>query len=65
MSPSTQLIQQAGLLAALGVLVLALVVVVLRLIALPLAAAVIVLDKGADLAAIPLSYSTSDWRSRR
>lgn len=66
MNPSTEtLIQQVGALTTLCVLLLTLTVVVLRLLALPLALAAIVLDKSADLAARPLTYSTSDWRLRR
>jgi hypothetical protein len=60
MTPSTQqMIQQAGALAVLVALLLSLTIVVLRLAALPLALAALALDRGADLAARPLSFSTT------
>jgi hypothetical protein len=63
MTPSTQqLIQQTGAFAVAAVLLLALVVVVLRLLALPLALAALILDKGADLAARPLTFSVTTRR---
>jgi hypothetical protein len=70
MTPSTQqMIQQAGALAVLVALLLSLTVVVLRLVALPLVLAVLVLDKAADLAARPLTFTaptpSADWRVRR
>lgn len=66
MNPSTEtLIQQVGALTTLCVLLLTLAVVVLRLFALPLALAAIVLDKSADLAARPLSYSPASSTGRR
>ncbi|GAA4630083.1 hypothetical protein GCM10023196_053980 [Actinoallomurus vinaceus] len=64
---TSQLIHQAGAVTVTWVLLLTLVVVVLRLLALPLVLAAMVLDKGAELAAIPLSVSTTspDRRYRR
>lgn len=54
--PTTQLIQQAGALTVAVALLLSLAVVLLRLAALPFAVAAVALDKGADLAARPLSF---------
>lgn len=66
MTPSThQMIQQAGVLAVAVALLLSLAVVVLRLAALPLAVAALALDRGADLAARPLSFSTASTTSAR
>ncbi|MEV5711263.1 hypothetical protein [Actinoallomurus sp. NPDC052274] len=64
---TSQLIQQSGAVAVTCVLLLTLVVVVLRLLALPLVLAAMVLDKGAEFAARPLTISTTspDWRYRR
>lgn len=60
MTPSTnQMIEQAGVVAVTVTLLLALVVVVLRLAAVPLAAAVTALDRGAALAARPLNFPTT------
>lgn len=64
--PATQeLIQQTGAIAVAVVLLLALAVIVLRLIALPLTLAAMVLDKSAELAARPLTFTTPDWRTRQ
>lgn len=52
---TTDLIQTAGILAVLLALVLTLTVTLLRLAALPLAGAALVLDHIANLAAAPLS----------
>jgi hypothetical protein len=67
MTPSThQMIQQAGALAVTVALLLTLTVALLRLAAVPLAVAAVVLDKGAELAARPLTFTASpDWRARR
>jgi hypothetical protein len=64
---TNQLIHQAGAATVTAVLLLTLLVVVLRLLALPLVLAAMVLDKGAELAALPLTISTTtpDWRARR
>lgn len=48
MTTTTQLIQGVGLLAVLAVLVVGLLVVLLRLAALPLAGAALALDHSAD-----------------
>lgn len=64
---TSQLIQQAGAVTVTLVLLLTLVVVVLRLLALPLALAALVLDKGAEIAAMPLrvpASTTPEWRRR-
>lgn len=52
---STDLIQSAGFLAILFALLLTLLVALLRLAALPLAGAVLVLDAAAAVAARPLT----------
>ena len=67
MTPSTQqMIQQAGTVAVVVMLLLTIAVAVLRLAAVPLALAAVALDKGADLAARPLTFTTSpDWRTHR
>ena len=65
-SSTHQMIRQAGALAVTVALLLTLAVVVLRLAAVPLALAVLALDKGAELAARPLTFTPSpDWRTRR
>jgi hypothetical protein len=66
MTPSTQqMIQQAGAVAVAVSLLLALTVVLLRLAALPLAVAATALDKGAELAARPLTAPDPDDAGRR
>jgi hypothetical protein len=61
-----QLVQQAGVVAVTVALLLSLVVVVLRLLSLPLAVGALVLDKSADLAARPMTFTTPPtWRARR
>lgn len=63
---TSQLINQAGAGTVTCVLLLTLLVVVLRLLSLPLTLAALALDKGAELAARPLTFNTSpDWRAHR
>lgn len=57
MDSTTDLIRQAGLTAVVAALLLTLVVVVLRLLALPLAVGAMVLDRSATLAARPLTFT--------
>ena len=61
-----ELIRHVGAWTVAVVLVLALAVIVLRLLALPLVVGAAVLDKGAELAARPLTFTTPPvWRSER
>ncbi|SIO85918.1 hypothetical protein [Nocardiopsis sp. JB363] len=56
---TTHMIQTAGIIAVLVVLVLTLTVTLLRLVALPLAGAALLLDTAANVCAAPLSLPAS------
>lgn len=56
---TTHMIQTAGIIAVLVVLVLTLTVTLLRLVALPLAGAALLLDAAATFVAAPLSLPAS------
>lgn len=57
---TTHLIQTAGIVAVLLALVLTLTVTLLRLAALPLAGAALLLDAAANLASVPLSLTAPE-----
>ncbi|MBB4929196.1 hypothetical protein F4561_005602 [Lipingzhangella halophila] len=59
---TTSLIQRAGAVTLLVALLLTLIVTVLRLVALPLAAAALALDALADLAARPLALPSATFQ---
>lgn len=56
---TSRLIQQAGLWPTLCLLLIVLLIAILRLLALPFAAAALVLDAIADAASAPLSLARS------